>query len=74
MQTPLVAITISLGLGSATFGQARVLITEIIYNPASTETRNQTEWVEIANLATLRVSDDNSFQPAATVRVRRPGS
>jgi hypothetical protein len=37
---------------SAAFGQARVIITEVMYNPNSNEKAGETEWVEIANVGT----------------------
>jgi len=37
-------------LGSAASGEGRVIITEIMYNPASAERRGESEWVEIANV------------------------
>jgi len=47
----------------------RVIITEIMYDPASTETRSQPEWVEIANLGTKPIEirdwrlDDEDTRP-----------
>jgi hypothetical protein len=41
-----------LAIASQSFGQARVIITEIMYNPASSENKSETEWVEIANVGT----------------------
>jgi Lamin Tail Domain len=38
------------GLSTFVCGDARVVITEIMYNPASEEKRNESEWVEIANV------------------------
>ena len=43
---------LSLAIASQCFGQARVIITEIMYNPASNEKKSETEWVEIANVGT----------------------
>jgi len=37
-------------LSSAALGEGRVIITEIMYNPASDERLGQTEWVELANI------------------------
>lgn len=37
-------------IAAAAQGQGRVVITEIMYNPASMERAGETEWVEIANL------------------------
>lgn len=37
-------------IASSAFGQARIVITEVMYNPASNERKNETEWVEIANV------------------------
>ena len=37
-------------LSSAALGEGRVIITEIMYNPASEELRGETEWVELANV------------------------
>jgi hypothetical protein len=39
-----------LGIGGSAFAQARIVITEIMYNPASNERKNETEWIEIANV------------------------
>lgn len=39
-------------LSSSAAAQPHVIITEIMYNPASEERKNQTEWVEIANAGT----------------------
>jgi hypothetical protein len=35
---------------SAAFGEGRVIITEIMYNPDSNERNGETEWVELANV------------------------
>lgn len=35
---------------SAVHGEGRIVITEIMYNPAGEERKNQAEWVEIANV------------------------
>jgi hypothetical protein len=40
----------AMAFASSAFGQARVIITEIMYNPNSKEEKGQTEWVEIANV------------------------
>jgi hypothetical protein len=50
----LAAIPFAIGLvaSSSVFGQARVIITEIMYNPNSEEKAGQTEWIEIANVGT----------------------
>jgi hypothetical protein len=37
-------------LSSAALGEGRVIITEIMYNPASDERRGEAEWVELANI------------------------
>jgi len=48
----------------------RVIITEIMYNPASDEARGESEWVEIANLGTVAIEivdwrlDDEDTRPA----------
>src|SRR5262245_41006840 len=39
-----------LTLAPNALGDARVIITEIMHNPASSETKGQAEWVEIANV------------------------
>jgi len=52
MHSNIVAVAVSLALSASALGQAKVVITEIMYNPASTELKNETEWVEIANVGT----------------------
>lgn len=46
-------------LSSAALGEGRVIITEIMYNPASEEQRGETEWVELANVGdeTIQLTD-----------------
>jgi hypothetical protein len=41
-----------LSVATSTFGQARVIITEVMYNPNSNERAGETEWMEIANVGT----------------------
>ena len=48
----------SIALASAVLADSRVVITEIMYNPASAERRGETEWVEIANLGDTPVQLD----------------
>lgn len=50
---------LTLLLTAPTWADGRVIITEIMYNPASDEQRGQTEWVEIANVgdAPLEMTD-----------------
>jgi hypothetical protein len=50
MRTVLLASLATMALSPAAFGQARVIITEIMYNPASNESKSEAEWVEIANV------------------------
>jgi len=50
MQHTLAQIIALVGLASSAVGQARVVITEIMYNPNSNEKKGETEWVEIANV------------------------
>lgn len=50
MRAVIVVVLSCAAMAGSAFGQARVIITEIMYNPASKETRNETEWVEIANV------------------------
>lgn len=51
---PVVSAAECFGTGAADVG-GRVIITEIMYNPASNEKRGETEWVEIANVGTETV-------------------
>jgi hypothetical protein len=46
---------IALGLAAIACAQGRVIITEIMYNPASSERGGATEWVEIANVGDQEV-------------------
>ena len=51
----LCVLVLSLGCAEVAQAAGRVVITEIMYNPASKETRGETEWVEIANQSRDRV-------------------
>ena len=42
----------TLPLAASAFGQGRIVITEIMYNPNSNERSGEAEWVEIANVGT----------------------
>ncbi len=44
------AAVVCLSLGSTAAGTGRVVVSEIMYNPASSERRGETEWIEIANV------------------------
>lgn len=50
MSKSILAAIACLSIAGSAFGQARIVITEIMYNPASNEKKNETEWVEIANV------------------------
>jgi hypothetical protein len=50
MQFQVLPAGIALGLATIACAQGRVIITEIMYNPASNERGGATEWVEIANV------------------------
>jgi len=52
MRSNLFSLAATLTLSATALGQAKVVISEIMYNPASTELKNETEWVEIANVGT----------------------
>ena len=52
MRSNLFSLAATLTLSASALGQAKVVISEIMYNPASTELKNETEWVEIANVGT----------------------
>ena len=52
MQATIISAMTCLTIAASAFGQAKVVITEIMYNPASNEKKNETEWVEIANVGT----------------------
>lgn len=57
---PRILVPVVVGLLAAPVGaQGRVVITEIMYNPASVEDKGQTEWVEIANIgdAAVEITD-----------------
>jgi len=45
-----IAAAVALGLAATAAAGPRVIITEIMYNPASVEGRGESEWVEIANV------------------------
>jgi len=55
MRNFILQVTATVALASSAFGQGRVIITEIMYNPASTEKKGESEWVEIANVGTEAV-------------------
>ena len=55
MRSYLLPVSTALMLSSPVLAQSRVIITEIMYNPASNERNGETEWVEIANVGTNAV-------------------
>jgi hypothetical protein len=59
MRQHAIPLCLALLLTAAATGDARVIITEIMYNPASPEKSAETEWVEIANVgdATIEIKD-----------------
>jgi hypothetical protein len=59
MNRNLIPLGLALALTSSALGGARIIITEIMYNPASPENKGETEWVEIANVgdATIEITD-----------------
>ena len=50
MRYTLVQFSTVVALSTSALAQSRVIITEIMYNPASHERKGETEWVEIANV------------------------
>lgn len=50
MRNHILSFAVVLALASGAMAQPRVIITEIMYNPASTEKQNESEWIEIANV------------------------
>jgi hypothetical protein len=50
MKSIITQLTVIAALSSSALAQSHVVITEIMYNPASAEKKGESEWVEIANV------------------------
>jgi hypothetical protein len=80
MRAIILAALGGLCVSSIVHGEARVLITEIMYNPASNERRGETEWVEIANVGDeaveikdWKLDDEDRGQWGAFSTTLKPG-